>query len=123
MLPNDKSVTEVALQSEVDLREQPQMNVSVDTEKQPDLSDTANLIASATENVAAAESTEPNVILGQNGKPLPEGPISIGMYEPFYIPSEDEQRAGFYIPPHLVSVLIAQFSGFEFKKFLKLGQQ
>jgi hypothetical protein len=64
--------------------------------------------------------TTPNIVLGKDGTPLPEGPAVIGtkMVE---IPNEEGQRNGFHVDPSMVSVIISQYPDFEFKVMKPLG--
>jgi len=64
-----------------------------------------------------AEAGERNVILGKEGKPLPEGPLNIGM-KTVMIPDEAGQRAGFQTDN--ASALVAQFN--DFKLFKPKGE-
>lgn len=61
---------------------------------------------------------KPNAILGKGGKPLPEGPVNIGM-KTVEIPDEAAQANGFYTEN--VGALTAQFP--QFKHFNTLGEQ
>ena len=62
-----------------------------------------------------------NVVLGNKGKPLPEGPVVIGQTV-IEMPDEIQQRAGFVVETTDVSTLIAQFPEYEFKVMKPLGE-
>lgn len=77
-------------------------------EDEDDKNETSDTVP--TQSAQAEDPKRPNMILANGKTPVTvNGPVNIGMNDPIELPSEEEQRAGFYAKDW--AVFLQQFQG------------
>lgn len=92
----------------------PELDDSLSSVSEVQGMDVAQPQASAQPTAVAAEENA-NVILSKEGLALNPGPVMIGKMK-VILPSEEQQRAGFYIDPKKSGHLITQYQQYKYKR-------